>query len=557
MYRRWLAIACCSGLLACGDLPPSPVVDVDPADRFFDRGRIHEVRIDMPRASWDALRLQSRRRFELLEGDCLAEPFTNPFPYFEARIEIDGESRGPVGVRKKGFIGSIDSVRPGLKVRFDEYTPGGNLYGLDHLTLNNSRQDASYVRQCVSFQAFADAGLPSPRCSFAHVVVNGQDLGVYVNVETIDKDFLARHFDDEDGPLFKATFGDFRAGWTGTFDPQTEGAEEPRIVQELTDVLRTAGDTDLRERVDKLIDLERFLTYWAVEVLLAHWDGYAYNQNNYYLYVDPRSGRGIFLPWGTDQAFRTTGLVGPSAVYARGLLTRRLYMAPQTRTLYLDRLKEVMAVAWDEPKILAEINRQEALIRPVVQRAGGSVTSLQGAVETARSFVRARRGVIERELAPGPPPAPDLRPPPCHTTLGPVTARASTTFGTHGADPFRSGSGSISGTLNELPLAATAVGATIGPDPTAPTARVILTQSAAASPFGTLTFACTFETFRLVPNAVVPLDFNSTAQCVVSSTGGTRTVGAARMVNGAITVEQGSTASGAAVVARIEGHVIQ
>ena len=557
MLRRGLAVALIAAALACGGQDPPRVADLDPADRFFDRSRILEVRIEMAAAAWTALRAQTRRRLELLEGDCLAEPFTSPFTYFEAAVEIDGERRTRVGVRKKGFIGSMDSVRPSLKVHYDEYTAGGNLYGLDHLTLNNSRQDSSYLHQCFSYDAFTDAGLPSPRCNFVHLVVNNEDLGVYVNVETIDKDFLARHFEDEDGDLFKATFGDFRPGWTGTFDSQNEGAD-PAWIQKLLSVLESAPDGELRRRVAEIIDLDRFLTYWAVEVLLLHWDGYAYNQNNYYVYGDPRTGRIVFLPWGTDGVFRTTGLTGPTSVFARGALTRRLYMNPETRDLYVARLREVMAAAWDEPRLLAETDRLELMIRPVVQRAGGSVSSLTGAIEGVRTFLRTRRGAIDKELSPDPPVwTQALRSPPCHRTVGQISSRVVTTFGTHGADPFRSGTGQIGGTLNQISLGATAVGATIGADPAAPTTRVILTQASTAAAFGTLTLACPFERFRLVPGAVIPLDFSSTAQCNLTSRAGSQSVAMGRIVNGAITIEQGATTNGAAVAARIEGTVIQ
>lgn len=36
----------------------------------------------------------------------------------------------------------------------------------------------------------------------------------------------------------------------------------------------------------------------AAEVLVAHWDGYAGNLNNTYLYADPSDGRFRFVPWG-------------------------------------------------------------------------------------------------------------------------------------------------------------------------------------------------------------------------------------------------------------------
>jgi hypothetical protein len=38
------------------------------------------------------------------------------------------------------------------------------------MTLNNNKQDPSAIHQCLGYAVFADAGVPAPRCNFAHVV---------------------------------------------------------------------------------------------------------------------------------------------------------------------------------------------------------------------------------------------------------------------------------------------------------------------------------------------------------------------------------------------------
>jgi len=40
-----------------------------------------------------------------------------------------------------------------------------------------------------------------------------------------------------------------------------------------------------------------------MEIMLAHWDGYAQNRNNYRVFHDFDSGRLVFLPHGLDQMF--------------------------------------------------------------------------------------------------------------------------------------------------------------------------------------------------------------------------------------------------------------
>ena len=112
-------------------------------------------------------------------------------------------SSSPTSV-SKGFIGSQSTTKPSIKINVDEYVEGAKLFGVDNITLNNGVQDPSLLRQCLSYQLFDLAGLPSPRCNFAHVYVNGADMGIYVHVEPIKPAFLRQHFDEDDEFYTKA-----------------------------------------------------------------------------------------------------------------------------------------------------------------------------------------------------------------------------------------------------------------------------------------------------------------------------------------------------------------
>jgi hypothetical protein len=181
----------------------------------FDPNHVLEVEISMTQANWDALRNQGRQLLETFGGDCTAGPPASPFDWFSADITIDNETRTNVGVRKKGFLGSLDTVRPSLKVRVSRYVESQRLFGADRFTFNNAKQDPAKIKQCLGYQLFAAAGVPAPRCNFARVRVkteNGtQDLGIYANVEDIEAPFLSRVFGNSSGNHYEGSFGaDFR-----------------------------------------------------------------------------------------------------------------------------------------------------------------------------------------------------------------------------------------------------------------------------------------------------------------------------------------------------------
>lgn len=447
-------------LAACGSEEPSssPFAPTDPAGDLFDPGHVVEVSVDIAPADWDALRRQSRNWWDIVAvegGRCLTQPFPKPFTWFRASVTVDGVRRDNVAVRKKGFLGSLNDEKPALKVRFDLYDPDHTLLGLDRLTLNNSVQDPTFLKQCLAYDVFARAGVPVPWCNFARVVVNGRDLGLYVHVESLDRRWVRRHFERDEGDLWEGEFSDFRAGWTDTFEkkgavPEDDQTKVDRstlmeVAQAVTD---SVPDSQLRGRLGDVIDFDEFMSFWAVEKVLEHWDGYANNINNFFLYRDPATERFVFAPTGTDQITVVdpfTEAKPPVSVYATGALTNRLYRAGETRSLYAARMREVLDRAFVEEHLLAEIDRMQALVAPVLARSGADVPRVQAAVEELRDWVRGRRAVLLGDLAGGPPDwSQPLKESICADLAGTIEGGFGTTFGTGDTpDIFATGTGAL------------------------------------------------------------------------------------------------------------------
>jgi spore coat protein H len=104
------------------------------------------------------------------------------YAYVEAKVTIDGVTFPRVGIRKKGFIGSLSRTRPSLKIKLDFIDEEGNIDGLNNLTFNNNQQDVSQMSQFIGYSLFNAAGSPAPRSALAKVRVNGRNLGVYSHV---------------------------------------------------------------------------------------------------------------------------------------------------------------------------------------------------------------------------------------------------------------------------------------------------------------------------------------------------------------------------------------
>lgn len=492
--------------------PSTPPADDgrDPIDDapLFDPDHLVRVEVTMDPADWETLRFQTRDLFALFGGEgCLDAPFESPFTEFEADVTVDGEALARVGVSKKGLLGSMSSDKPSLKIDTDEFVDGQLLAnGTERVVLNNVVQDPGYVNTCLGYRIFEDAGLPAPRCNFALVTVNGEDLGVYVHVEAVKKDFLARHFDDVDGDLYEGTLSDFVDGMTGTFEADTESTD-PLLapVHALTAALALPDD-EVLDAVAALVDLDAFYRFWATESLVAHWDGYSSNTNNFFVYRDPSSDRTTFVPWGADALF---GDPATPIAFTNGWLARRLWALPESREAYLAAMDEVLAVAFDEATLLAEIDRMSALISPHV----ADPATAAAVQDVARSFVSARRAVVEEGMAAADAIAVDLTPPDgegwCLVDVGPLESTFETTWGTLDDDPFAGPRATIGSDLVE-PLVRS--GAIAGYDPYY--GVPVLAVVGISNDWGDLYYLVVYPYVEIRPG-VVPLDLASATALLV------------------------------------------
>jgi hypothetical protein len=373
-----------------------PTTSPDP----FDASRVLEVRITMPIADWDALRFQVRDVRAEFSKERLTQPVPKPYTWFRADVTLDGVTVRNVGVRKRGFFGSAHVDRPALNLDLSRHTRGQAWSSLSRIKLHNNRQDPSQVRQVLAYQVFAAAGVPAPRARLAHVTVNGADLGIYTQIEAIDDEFLQRHFGSDRGNLYEAAISDFRPGWLTTFErknnKRTPGIADLEAVAQALQ----AGDDQLLAQLEKVIDVDAFIRFWAVESLINHWDGFCGDQNNAFLYHDPGTDRLRFIAWGADSTFtyRNSFLPfqPPASVLAVSLLPRRLYNHPVTREKYRQRMRELLATVWNDDRMLAEVTR---LGKQVAGRV--TIPPMLAARDTAevREFIGTRRDQIETELA--------------------------------------------------------------------------------------------------------------------------------------------------------------
>ncbi len=214
---------------------------------------------------------------------------------------------------------------------------------------------------------------------------------------------IGQNFESDAGTLFEGTLVDFFAGWdTGfehKFGPEAEGRSQLKALVDALD----GPNEKLVEAVGELVDLDAFLKFWALESLIGFWDGYAGNQNNFFVYHNPKSGKLHFLPWGADSVFTSRGMFdrgGPQSVKGRGRLASRLFEIPEIRTKYRTVMLDLLSKHWDEDLLLEETERIEKLVS---EHVSSQQSGFRAALGRTREFFSSRRETIEGELKDGTP----------------------------------------------------------------------------------------------------------------------------------------------------------
>lgn len=323
------ASACIGSVAAADGATNAPNAETGPVragprkpagESIFGRPTVVRVQVDLDAANLKALR-------------------ENPRDYASATVRIDDREFTKVGVRLKGAAGSFRPVddRPAMTLKFNKWLSGGRWDSLRQVHLNNSVQDPTYMSEYLAGELFRAAGVPATRVAWARASLNGRDLGTYVIKEGFEEEFLRRYFDDAGGNLYDG-------GFVQDIDQDIErsrgtGPVDRADLKALVAAARESNPARRWERLQQRLDVDRFVSYAVVSAMIADWDGYAMNRNNYRVYFNPADGRAVFFPHGTDQLFQRNEIgVEP---YWNGLVAQGLFSLPQAQKLYRDRFVQV------------------------------------------------------------------------------------------------------------------------------------------------------------------------------------------------------------------------
>ncbi len=304
-----------------------------------------------------------------------------------------------VGIRLKG-MGSFRGLdeKPSFAVKFDEFDDKQTYRGLKKLMFNNSSQDSTYLAELLATQLFDDAGVPAARVTHARVRLNDRDLGLYVVIEAMNKDFLKRHFGSGKGNLYEGYLQDVN----GRLE-QDNGEDLTRAdLRALYEACTLPDPSERWEQLNNVVDVDRFLSFIAMELLTTHWDGYAIHFNNYRLYHDPKTDKLVFITHGLDWAFRRPNVsIEPPL---KSVMTRAVLTTPQGQKLYQERIRTLFAKVFKPPVIVERMEQALGKIRSAGLKPA-VLAQLERRADVMRERILLRETRVDEQLR-GIPPTP-------------------------------------------------------------------------------------------------------------------------------------------------------
>lgn len=214
-------------------------------------------------------------------------------------------------------------------MKFDKYVDGQTCHGLDTLNLQNSYDDATYMKDYFSYGLFRRTGVPAPLTSYIWVRVNGNDHGLYLAVEDVGESFFNRVYGGE-GVIYKPESAGMgltlelieeikKNGLSMESDPHGadlayiddapesypdifEHAETADTEEDQRAVIAALKNVAEEKDLDTCLDIGEITRYFAVHNFVQNFDSYTGKMlHNVILYEN--DGVLAMLPWDYNLAF--------------------------------------------------------------------------------------------------------------------------------------------------------------------------------------------------------------------------------------------------------------
>ena len=361
-----------------------------------------------------------------------------------ARLGYEGMLYDSVAVQFKGQTSfrraeENGSEKLSFSIKLDEIIDGQDIEGYNNFNLNNAFQDASFMKEVLYARLSRDF-MPGLKGSYVSLSLNGEDWGLYTNIQQLNGDFIKEWFPDNNGirwradapadapaaiadpvnqPLSTQDLTETTPKWGNGTSALNYLGEEYSLYQQyytlknsemddpwghlvkVCDVLNNTPLDLLKDSLSAYMDIDATLWFLAQEILFSDDDSYVHKGGmDYYLYLDRESGKMLPLEFDGNSAMNIRNVEWSPFMNTDSInypLLNRLLAIPDLRQRYIAHAKTIIDQAFDVESANALINQYAALIDPYLltdpkidftfQMHKRGVNDLRRYIETRRNYI--------------------------------------------------------------------------------------------------------------------------------------------------------------------------
>jgi hypothetical protein len=375
-----------------------------------------------------------------------------------ATLTVDGNTYDGVGVRFRGMTSYTmvgNSQKKSFNIKVDYTLENQRLMGYKTLNLINCFDDPTFMREPLYSNVIRQQ-IPSAKANFVRLEINGENWGIYANIQQINAEFIEDWFPSNNGTCWRAigAFAGFGQAPGGGQAPEPDDGPPPRVrqivINELVpneagpggfgdgsaaltwqgsdpqayeavyeikntkqdnpwdslintcDVLNNTPLEQLPDEIDTVLNVDRALWLCAFEIIFHDDDGYVSKRgSDYYLYYEPETGQIHVIQYDANTCMKWSNSAGWSIFYGENdpqiPLMYRLMAIEQYRQRYLAHVRTILNSFLTEENLFPKIDAYQDLIEEQVNLDNKklySYNSFLSGIEQLKQFVSNRRDSI-------------------------------------------------------------------------------------------------------------------------------------------------------------------
>lgn len=280
---------------------------------------------------------------------------------------------------------------------------------------NAEYDDPSLIRNALSFRFFNWIGVPGPATKHCLLIVNGVCLGVYLEIEGVDRSFFRQRGisvqslfyavnDHANFDLLKPGSKRRKAELFSGYQQIMGNPADRRKLKRFIHRLNTTKDAhELKAYLYRRIDIDNYLRWLAGAVLTGNYDGF---EQNYAIYRHRAAQKYRMIPWDYEGTWGRNCYGKPCGsdlvrITGYNRLTRKLLQYAEVRRKYKRLLVKLLQTEFTVSRILPAAESMHNQIKPYMKWEPvrkWPIHVFDGELQFIRKYIEERRTLVTEAI---------------------------------------------------------------------------------------------------------------------------------------------------------------